>query len=356
MSTNSRPKLSLSKSSTSIRTSARPPLQRFQSHVQHPTYKSSGTATPDGVSAANSNSGGLLQYPYKVTVTGRVVGRGSFCTVQEAQNERGGVLAVKLPSRKNVRDVIKREARILSYVFANPGTSAPGIAVFHGIITVDGSELGLVLNYYPKTVKSFIQSTPSVYNSHDVYTGKRLWVSWAIQLCHGLRFLQQKGVVHGDIKSDNIFLDSMLNPFIGDFSSARRIRYSQSAKRYVYDDDTPGLKQESAFSIQYSAPELLSDKANRPTFASDLFSLGLVLFHAASGSEPYSAATKNIAQKLIWARKGAVLTYCSDEEMTRIRDIQHLLGLFLIKREPLQVILPALTDFASTIQQRRSRN
>ncbi|OIT00004.1 PREDICTED: probable serine/threonine-protein kinase ifkC [Nicotiana attenuata] len=85
------------------------------------------------------------------------------------------------------------------------------------------------------------------------------------ELLEGLQFIHEKGVIHGDLSRDNIFLDDHDHIKIGDFGLARNTR----------DGSIPfgdGLGN-----MMYRAPELSIDPRLIST-KSDMFSLGLVLF------------------------------------------------------------------------------
>lgn len=53
---------------------------------------------------------------------------------------------------------------------------------------------------------------------------ERIIVDWLAQICLGLRYIHGKGVIHRDIKSNNLFLTDKLRVKIGDFGSCRRIK------------------------------------------------------------------------------------------------------------------------------------
>ncbi|KAA8915750.1 hypothetical protein TRICI_002108 [Trichomonascus ciferrii] len=256
---------------------------------------------------------------------GEIVGKGSFCKVVKSNT----VYAVKTTLHETAVDMLFHEAKILSSI--EPG--ARGIERFHGMIT-NGKKYGIVMEYYPFTLSTYLASlNPVTTTTWNNFVGDKLWLSWSIQLCQGLKSLQDHEIVHCDIKSANVFLDVHLRAYLGDFSSAHT-----TAELAILDDSQSML----AYSINFSAPELLSKRHAIPTFASDIYSLGLVLFHAATGNEPYSLATKNVSQKLIWAQRGYALTYCSDEDISRSKSVLPYLERFITHRQQIDEIVDTL--------------
>ncbi|XRB08852.1 membrane-associated tyrosine- and threonine-specific cdc2-inhibitory kinase [Pycnococcus provasolii] len=88
------------------------------------------------------------------------------------------------------------------------------------------------------------------------------------EMSSALELLSQHGVQHLDIKPDNIFVDTTGHCKLGDFGSA--LRSATSSASWEEGDG------------RYVSPELLDESAP-PSTASDVFSLGASLYHAAYG-------------------------------------------------------------------------
>lgn len=101
----------------------------------------------------------------------------------------------------------------------------------------------------------------------------------ARQLCAGLAEAHRNQVIHGDLKPSNIILTTGANgatrAVITDFGVARRPEASQPPAQSGTIGGTP----------DYMAPELL--KGGKPSIASDIYALGVLLYQLVSGRLPY---------------------------------------------------------------------
>ncbi|KAK9284465.1 hypothetical protein L1049_023638 [Liquidambar formosana] len=109
--------------------------------------------------------------------------------------------------------------------------------------------------------------------------GKKICLTWAVRykialvLASALLYLHEEWeqcVVHRDIKSSNIMLDSNFNVKLGDFGLARLMDHELGPQ-------TTGL----AGTVGYLAPEYIS--TGKATKESDVFSFGVVALEIASG-------------------------------------------------------------------------
>ena len=103
----------------------------------------------------------------------------------------------------------------------------------------------------------------------------------ATQCCEGLQAAHEKGIIHGDIKPENIMLTAGNRVKILDFGVARRAWNSNP------DDATKSMQTMTASggTPAYMAPEVLLQQPDDGR--SDLFSLGLVFYEMLGGEQPF---------------------------------------------------------------------
>lgn len=102
-------------------------------------------------------------------------------------------------------------------------------------------------------------------------------LNWMKQLASGLSFAHKRGVVHQDIKADNIFITNEGDLKIGDFGLARLL-----VGRVYMNSSTKGMGTPA-----YMSPELC--KGEPQDYRSDIYSMGILFYEMATGQLPYRA-------------------------------------------------------------------
>ena len=101
-----------------------------------------------------------------------------------------------------------------------------------------------------------------------------------IQICAGIGFAHRAGLVHADVKPQNILVTRADMVKVTDFGIAQAL-----------SDTQPGEKVSVVWgSPHYFAPE--QARGERPTPASDVYSIGIVLFEMLTGRLPYVGANQ----------------------------------------------------------------
>src|SRR5207245_6339704 len=97
-----------------------------------------------------------------------------------------------------------------------------------------------------------------------------------LQICRALEAAHSEGVIHRDLKPQNIMLDANGRAYVMDFGIAR--------SAYL-----PGMTQTGALigTPEYMSPE--QARGEKLTERSDLFSLGVIFYELLTGKSPYPA-------------------------------------------------------------------
>jgi len=113
-------------------------------------------------------------------------------------------------------------------------------------------------------------------------------ISILLQVCEGLQFAHQKGIVHRDIKPSNIRVLEDGTVKIMDFGIAKSVLASSNLTQTGIALGTAG----------YLAPEQIQGRPVDPR--TDIFALGVVTFEMVTGVRPFESATlSNVLYKIL---------------------------------------------------------
>ncbi|KAI0668960.1 kinase-like protein [Trametes maxima] len=107
------------------------------------------------------------------------------------------------------------------------------------------------------------------------------------QIVTGLEYLHSRGIVHGDLRAQNILIDSDGTCKIANFEDSRLISPSSDEfdKAESVSLQSPSLRPESPFCM---APELVRPKPKVSDPKSDIWSLGCVTIEMWTGERPWA--------------------------------------------------------------------
>lgn len=127
-------------------------------------------------------------------------------------------------------------------------------------------------------------------------------VQIAIRILSALRHAHEAGVVHRDIKPQNILVDRQGYIKVSDFGIARMVGTNTSDME---------KKQSLMGSVHYFSPE--QARGETATFASDLYSVGCVLYEMLTGKMPFEGETQvSVAMQHIQAEPRPVRELAGD--------------------------------------------
>jgi serine/threonine-protein kinase len=199
-------------------------------------------------------------------------GAGGMATVYKAQDLLlGRLVAIKmlhenLTSDEEFLHRFHQEARAAAKL------SHPNIVTVHDIGQDEGREY-IVMEYVEgRTLKQAIRD----YEARDVLMPINRAVDLAIQICAGIGYAHRAGLVHCDVKPQNMLVTRDERVKVADFGIARAMNQIS-----LHDPDliwgTP----------QYFSPEQAAGEPATP--ASDVYAIGIILYEMLTGRLPFEA-------------------------------------------------------------------
>jgi serine/threonine-protein kinase len=206
------------------------------------------------------------------------IGSGGMATIFKARDlmlERN--VAIKI-LRKDFSQIPAFGERFRQEAKAAANLSHPNIVTVHDF-GFDGGHLFIVLEYIPGiTLKTLISQRGRL--------TKEKAIPLLVQACAGIGYAHRAGLVHCDVKPQNILVTPDQRVKVTDFGIARALASIQSDEQSDIVWGSP----------QYFSPEQAAGKAPSP--ASDVYSLGVVLFEMLTGQLPFISSSSTELTRL----------------------------------------------------------
>src|SRR6266540_1671928 len=282
-------------------------LDGAESFLEHPVAEPLRSPLPRGVGSYE--------------IVGKI-GHGGMGVVYKAVRRDQGferLFAVKLVKRGTDTDFILRrfdsERRILA------GLDHPNIAR-----VLDGGSTEDALPYF---VMELIEGK----NVLEYCDEKRLGIAERLALfqrvCSAVQYAHQRLVIHRDIKPGNILVTAEGVPKLLDFGLAKILAVEEEA----VDRTETALR---LLTPEYASPEQV--RGQELTTASDVYSLGVVLYELLTGERPYRLRTRTSEEI-----SGAVLNQEPEKPSSRAplhRDLDAVV-MMALRKEPARRYAPA---------------
>jgi TolB-like protein/predicted Ser/Thr protein kinase len=217
------------------------------------------------------------------------IGAGGMGEVYRARDTKlGRTVAIKVLAPAVANDPDRRD-RFLREARATAALSHPNIAALYEI-GEDQGQLFLVFEFVPgETLKNVIAGRP---------LNPRRAIDLAVQIADALAEAHAEGIVHRDIKPDNIIVTPKGNAKILDFGLATWTT-GGADREHAATEMATGAGT-TLGTVAYMSPEqTLGEQVDHRT---DVFSLGIVLFEMMTGRLPFSGPTATaLALKIVQA-------------------------------------------------------
>ncbi|MCA9803941.1 MAG: protein kinase [Cyanobacteria bacterium HKST-UBA02] len=210
----------------------------------------------------------------------KVVGAGGAGVIYKARQEPlGRLVAVKMiHSHLMSTTAIKRfqqEAKTVSAI------SHPNVIGIH--------DFGISEENQPYMVMDYIEGMPlSDYIKENGPLGQELTTSISLQICDGLAHAHAKGVLHRDLKPNNLMVlpleSGALHVKILDFGLAKILLEDEDESEHLTRTG------ETVGTPAYMSPEQVMGK--QLDHRTDIYSLGCLIYHCLTGDPPFVGETK----------------------------------------------------------------
>ncbi|KAI9357389.1 hypothetical protein BD770DRAFT_435541 [Pilaira anomala] len=246
---------------------------------------------------------------------GDTIGEGTFGKVKKGFHKlTGRLVAIKKISKQHA-PMMARE------IHHHRQLKHPNIVMLYEMITTE-SAIHIISEYCPNG--DLLDALTDAGRCSEIRVHK-----WFRQLTDAIKYCHTRGIVHRDLKLENILLDAEDNVKICDFGFARFTQKNQYLETFCG-------------SLSYSAPEvILRKKYTGPE--TDIWSLGVILFTLLAGEYPFDDDSEIMTQRKIVQVEYEMPFYFSTELSNLIRQMLQL--------EPSQrITIDNIVDHPWTIQ------
>lgn len=203
------------------------------------------------------------------------VGSGGMATVYKAADKAlGRNVAIKLLHKSLTQDS-EFVQRFQHEAHAAANLTHPNIVTVHDIGQDNGNFYIVMEFVIGRSLKQIIRD----HNLESRHIPVQRAIDLTIQICNGIGYAHRAGLVHCDVKPQNVLVTADDRVKVADFGIARAWTEEQKIDRLLEVWGTP----------QYFAPEQAAGEPATPS--TDVYAIGVVLFELLSGRTPFQGET-----------------------------------------------------------------
>jgi eukaryotic-like serine/threonine-protein kinase len=228
-----------------------------------------GPSAPPKVAALNLTAGQLFANRYRIE---QIIGRGGMGVVYKASDTQlDEIVAIKtLPG-----DVMQRSPEDLER-FKREIRLARKITHRNVLRTYDYGEADSVYFISMEFVRGYTLSE-LMGEASARQMAPRVTMGISRQICRGLQAAHEQGIIHRDIKPQNVLIDAKGEVKLMDFGIARMTETSEAMTQAGLIVGTP----------HYMSPEQVQGRSLDPR--SDVYSMGVLMYEMLAGKRPFEA-------------------------------------------------------------------
>ncbi|RLN98561.1 hypothetical protein BBJ28_00009220 [Nothophytophthora sp. Chile5] len=156
----------------------------------------------------------------------------------------------------------------------------------------------------------------------------------------GLRFLHQRGIIHDDLKGNNILVSQDGTAMLNDFG------LSSMPSQWTLVGSVTGA-------VRWMAPECMAFSA--PTFESDLYSFGMVIVEAVTGKLPWTPLRTEAIPQYVLRQRKFLRRQREFESEAQWELVRALCAFEPGQRLPLKSAIQQLSEFAESERQQEQQ-
>jgi eukaryotic-like serine/threonine-protein kinase len=225
--------------------------------------------------------GALILDRFKIV---RHLGTGGMGDVYEATDLELGRIALKT-IRADIANSPDMLARFRKEVQLARKITGPHVCRIHELFVLTGDKNGSHNAFLTMEFLEGVTIAEKLYRYGPLPWREAQKIS--IEICDGLQTIHQAGIIHRDLKSQNIMLASrneVTCAVLMDFGLARELSARTSSNQTSHTK--PGV---IVGTPNYMAPEQFEGKELTP--ATDIYALGIVLYELVTGKHPFEASS-----------------------------------------------------------------
>jgi len=201
-------------------------------------------------------------------------------------------VAVKV-LRRGVRDNARAAMRFTREARLTASLNHPGVVPVHDMETTsDGCSYFIMQEVVGKTLRDLINEANAA--DEDQTDKVSHLVALLQHVCQTAGYAHHEGIVHRDLKPDNIMVGPFGEVLVMDWGIAKEVgKPSDTAYEELSPANEPGDTHETQFGKIHGTPGYMSPEQTKGDMscvgaASDVFSLGIILYEILAGERPFT--------------------------------------------------------------------